>query len=325
MTRHRIGEFIQKCVSGEDAGLSIGQWPRIRGKNGTVLGLVTEDWSCARGMGRRPFTMAPVLPLAILVLCASISYGQAGPSNIDNGPVTVVFESAQTHPDAAIQHFGESYEASPTSDQSAAASNESSKRILGIVPNFQTVNTDVILPPQTVKEKFKTGLQDSFDYSSFVFVGIQAGISQATDSYPAFRQGAAGYGRYYWHTFADQTDENLLVESVIPSILHQDSRYYTLGHGGFLKRTVYSFSRAFITRTDHGAETFNASEILGSGAAAGISSAYYPDQYRTWTKTGQRWLTNAILDSLSNVAREFWPDIDRVIFHHVDPPEIPSR
>ena len=106
------------------------------------------------------------------------------------------------------------------------------------MPNFRAVNAGVKLPPQSVKEKLKTGALDSFDYSSFIFVGIQAGISQATNAYPAFRQGAAGYGRYYWHTFADNTDENLWVEGILPIVLHQDSRYYTLGHGGFVKRRL---------------------------------------------------------------------------------------
>jgi hypothetical protein len=165
-----------------------------------------------------------------------------------------------------------------------------------------------------VREKFKTGLQDSFDYSSFIFVGIQAGISQGTKSYPAFHQGAAGYGRYYWHTFADQADENLWVESILPAVLHEDSRYYTLGHGRLLKRAQYAVSRALITRTDSGAETFNAAEIVGAGAAAAISSAYYPGQYRTWTKIGQRWLTNVILDTATFAVKEFWPDIN-AIFH----------
>jgi hypothetical protein len=169
-----------------------------------------------------------------------------------------------------------------------------------------------------VKEKFKTGALDSFDYSSFIFVGIQAGISQVTDAFPAFRQGAAGYGRYYWHTFADQTDENLWVEGILPSVLHQDSRYYTLGHGGFIKRGVYAVSRTLITRTDSGRETFNASEVLGSGIAAGISSTYYPTQYRTWTKIGQRWLTNALLDFGTFAAKEFWPDLNHAIFHQSD-------
>src|SRR5580700_8825508 len=204
---------------------------------------------------------------------------------------------------------------SATSDTLGPGEGQQTKRILWIVPNFRAVNAGAKLPPQSVKEKFKTGALDSFDYSSFIFVGIQAGISQATDAYPAFRQGAAGYGRYYWHTFADQTDENLWVEGVLPSVLHQDSRYYTLGHGGFIKRGIYAASRAVITRTDSGGETFNASEVLGSGIAAGISSAYYPGQYRTWTKTGQRWLTNALLDLGTFGAKEFWPDIHHAIFH----------
>lgn len=213
---------------------------------------------------------------------------------------------------------------SPTAG-SASSSNaanpqegQQTKRILWIVPNFRAVSAGAKLPPQSVKEKFKTGALDSFDYSSFIFVGIQAGIAQGSNAYPAFRQGAAGYGRYYWHTFADQTDENLWVEGIFPMVLRQDTRYYTLGHGGILKRGFYAVSRTVITRTDSGRETFNASEILGAGTAAGISSAYYPTQYRTWTKVGQRWLTNVLLDFGTFAAKEFWPDVNQAIFHQSD-------
>ena len=186
------------------------------------------------------------------------------------------------------------------------------------MPNFRAVSAGAKLPPQSVKEKFKTGAQDSFDYSSFIFAGIQAGISQASDAYPGFRQGAAGYARYYWHTFADQTDENLWVEGILPTVFHQDSRYYTLGHGGVIKRGFYAVTRTVITRTDSGKETFNVSEVLGSGASASISSLYYPTEYRTWTKVGQRWLTNALLDFGTFAAKEFWPDVNRAIFHESD-------
>lgn len=92
-----------------------------------------------------------------------------------------------------------------------APEEQQTKRILWIMPNFRAVSAGTKLPKQSVKEKFKTAALDSFDYSSFVFAGIQAGISQATDAYAEFHQGLAGYGRYYWHTFADQTDENLWV------------------------------------------------------------------------------------------------------------------
>jgi hypothetical protein len=247
-------------------------------------------------------------------------------------------ESATLHPSTAAQQTavaaaaipdaptpapvpGGEQDPSPSTSSSTAAANPQTgqtKRILWIMPNFRAVNEGVKLPPQTVKEKLKTGALDSFDYSSFIFVGIQAGISQATNAYPAFRQGAAGYGRYYWHTFADNTDENLWVEGILPIVLHQDSRYYTMGHGGFIKRGVYAVTRTVITRTDSGKETFNASEIFGAGTAASISSLYYPTQYRTWTKIGQRWLTNVLLDFGTFAAKEYWPDVNRAIFHQSD-------
>ena len=193
---------------------------------------------------------------------------------------------------------------------------QQTKRILGIVPNFQSVSIHAKLPRQTVKEKFMDATEDSFDYSAFIFTGALAGISQVSNSVPEFHQGAAGYARYYWHTFADQTDENYLVEFVFPTVLYQDGRYYTLGQGGFVKRVAYSFSRVLITRTDSGIETFNASEIVGAGAASGISDLYYPQQERTWTKTGQRWMMNVSLDGATFVLREFWPDINHALFHH---------
>ena len=234
--------------------------------------------------------------------------------------------AATAIPDAPLPssvNAGEQSGAPSTSSSSSASTANAdelpqTKRILWIIPNFRAVSAGAKLPPQTVKEKFKTGALDSFDYSSFIFVGIQAGISQASDAYPEFRQGAAGYGRYYWHTFADQTDENLWVEGILPVVLHQDSRYYTLGHGGFIKRGFYAVSRTVITRTDSGKETFNASEVVGAGTAAGISSLYYPTRYRTWTKVGQRWLTNALLDFGTFAAKEFWPDVNRAIFHETD-------
>ncbi len=207
--------------------------------------------------------------------------------------------------------------ASSDTRDSATAANKAkqTKRILYIVPNFRAVSADQQLPPQTVKDKFTTAALDSVDYSSFIFVAIQAGIAEARNSTPEFQQGWPGYGRYYWHTYADYVNENLWVEFLLPAVLHQDSRYYTLGHGGFAKRFAYSVSRVAITRTDSGHETFNTSEIVGAGAAAGVSSLYYPSQERTFTKTSQLWFTSIAIDAGSSLFKEFWPDINNKIFH----------
>jgi hypothetical protein len=209
-------------------------------------------------------------------------------------------------------------EGGTTSVEDPLAQGRQTKRILYIIPNFRAVSADQHLPPQTVKEKFKTGMLDSVDYSSFIFVGGQAGAAMATNSYREFGQGAKGYGRYYWHTLADTINENTWVEFIVPSILHQDTRYYTLGKGDFGKRIGYAFSRVVITRTDSGHQAINYSEIIGAGAASGISNLYYPSQERTVTKTYQRWVTNLCIDGGVFVFKEVWPDINNAVFHQKD-------
>ncbi len=189
------------------------------------------------------------------------------------------------------------------------------KRILWIIPNYRSVSSNTYLPPQSFKEKFWLATQESFDYSAFIYEGIVAGIAMAGNSQPTFGQGASGYGLYYAHTFADGTIENYMVEAIVPSLTKEDPRYYTLGQGGFFKRTGYAVSRLFITRTDSGKNTFNVSEFVGAGAAAGISNLYYPPG-NEWVKTYQRWGSQIFQDGLSNIAKEFWPDINRAIFHN---------
>jgi hypothetical protein len=193
--------------------------------------------------------------------------------------------------------------------------NQQTKRVLGIVPNFSSVSADIKLPPQTVKQKFTLAAKNSFDYSSFIIVGLQAGISMSGNSYPEFHEGAAGYARYYWHTLADTADENFFVAGIGPVVFRQDNRFYTMGHGSFGKRSWYAVTRVLVTRKDNGNETFNFSEVIGSGAAAGVGSLYYPSQYRTWTKVGQRWLTSDLIDCFNFWWKEWWPTANKYVFH----------
>jgi hypothetical protein len=256
-----------------------------------------------------------------LAVLAAFSFAFAAVQAVAQSATT--FADSSSMPDSPGAVLAQQQSAGQTQQNTPSAGGDTgegkqTKRILGIVPNFRSVSANTKLPPQTAKEKFIGATEDSFDYSSFVFVGILAGVNQAEGSTPQFHQGAAGYARYYWHDFADQTDENYQVEFIWPVVTHEDPRYYTLGSGGFLKRTAYSFSRVFITRTDSGSETFNVSEIGGAGAAAGISDLYYPSADRTWTKTGQRWATSVGLDGATFIFKEFWPDINKAIFHQKD-------
>lgn len=203
--------------------------------------------------------------------------------------------------------------------QTADQRQPQTKRILGIIPNFRAVSTDEKLPPQSIKDKFMDATEDSFDYSSVLLPGVIAAYSMATDATPEFHQGAAGYARYLWHAAADQTIENYMVEFVAPVITREDTRYYTLGRGGFLKRTGYALSRAVITRSDSGKEEFNFGEVVGAGAAAGISNLYYPSGERTLSKTAGQWGLDVGIDGAAFVFREFWPDVNHALFHAAKP------
>jgi len=188
------------------------------------------------------------------------------------------------------------------------------KRILWVIPNYRAVSANTHLPPQSFKNNLWLATEDTFDYSDFIFVGGLAGIAMAGKSQPSFGQGGAGFGRYYWHLFVDGAIEDYMTEAIVPEATKEDPRYYTLGKGGFFKRTGYAVSRLFITRNNAGKSTLNMSEIVGAGAAAGIGNAYYPAESNPWVKTYQRWGTQVGLDGVFNLLKEFWPDIDQVVF-----------
>lgn len=190
------------------------------------------------------------------------------------------------------------------------------KRILGVMPNYRAVSAGVHPPPFTPREAFMVATRNSFDYSSFVFVGITSLLAEGTDAHPQLGKGEGGYWAYYWRGYLDKTDGNYWVDFVMPSALHQDERYYAMGEGGVLKRSVYASTRVLITPNFHGKNGFNTSEILGRGISQAISLSYYPSQTQTFSGFAQKYAYALGRDALTNVFREVWPDINAHVLHH---------
>ena len=206
-------------------------------------------------------------------------------------------------------------DAQPAGEKAIPPSKVQPKRILGIMPNYRAVTAGAIPPPPTPKEAFVIATQNSFDYSSFIFTGITSAMAEWSNTHPQLGEGMKGYGRYYWRGFLDKTDGNYLVIFALPTVFHQDERYYALGEGGFWKRAIYSASRILITPNYQGHNTFNASEVLGRGIAQGISLSYYPSQDRTAGDLALKYGYALGRDALTNMFREFWPDIATHVLH----------
>jgi hypothetical protein len=183
------------------------------------------------------------------------------------------------------------------------------------MPNYRAVSAGEIPPPPTAKQAFMIATRNSFDYSSFVFVGITSAMAEWSNAHPKLGEGMAGYGRYYWRGFLDKTDGNYMVIFALPTVLHQDERYFAKGEGGFWKRGIYAASRILITPDYHGKNTFNASEVFGRGIAQGISVSYYPSSDRTAGALAAKYGWAMGRDALTNVFREFWPDIATHVLH----------
>jgi hypothetical protein len=192
------------------------------------------------------------------------------------------------------------------------------QRVLGgIMPNFRSVSPGVAVAPATPREKMVTATLDNFDYSALIFGGIIAADSFVSKETPEFHQGLKGYGRYYWHTIADQSVENYLVEFIIPTLRHEDSRYYAVGRSGgsALKRLGYSMTRVVVTKSDSGKPMFNDAQIAGSAMAVIISNYYYPSAERTVSNGFRSWGQDVGYDAASFVFHEFWPDVTAALMN----------
>lgn len=213
--------------------------------------------------------------------------------------------------------------ASSTQGKVAGTSND---RLFYALPNFLSLENAGQVPPLTAKQKFSVVARSSFDYVQYPWSGFLAGISQAENSEPGFGQGSAGYGKRFASAFADGTLENFMVGAVLPSLLHQDPRFFQLGEGSFKHKAGYAISRMFVTRTDSGDSQFNYSEIVGSALSAAISTnTYHPRSTIIATKSGPRfygsdrtlsntasvWGSELGYDTITIVVKEFWPDIHR--------------
>jgi hypothetical protein len=218
-------------------------------------------------------------------------------------------------PDApdAQKPVGQTEQAPATTESQANKSvppaKQQPKRILGIMPNYRAVSAGAIPPPPGPKQAFKIATQNSFDYSSFIFVGMTSLIAEGQDAHPQLGKGVSGYWGYSWRGFVDKTDGNYWVIFALPTVFHEDARFFTKGEGSLFKRGVYASSRVLITRDYNGHETVNKSELLGRGIAQSISLSYYPSTDRTAGELAQKYAYALLRDAATNTFREFWPDI----------------
>ena len=181
---------------------------------------------------------------------------------------------------------------------------EESQRILGVFQNFYTSYIWDAQPIPT-KQKYTIAIRSLIDPPQFLVVAALAGAEQYEGTYPGYGPGINGYGKRFGATLADSIDARIIGSAILPSLLHQDPRYFYQGSGSVASRTLHAVSFTFTTRGDNGHTQPNYSHLLGSLAAAGISNAYHPPSSRGVGPTFQTFGIGVAGNIAGNILREF--------------------
>ena len=178
------------------------------------------------------------------------------------------------------------------------------------MPNFRTVSAGAAVHPPGWKYNFTVATHQAFDYSTFLFLGLTSLTAEGLDSHPALGKGIGGFYAYTWRGFLDKSDGTYLSAWLLPSLLHEDTRYYPLGHGHSVpSRILYIISRQAVTRTYGGHDTPNIAGLGGKVLTQVISRTYYPSSAADFGTLATKFGYSVMRDVGFSSIREFYPDI----------------
>ena len=192
---------------------------------------------------------------------------------------------------------------------------EKKQRVLGILPEFNVSRVGDAVP-LTPKQKFGLAFKTLTDPGTFFFAGVVSGIAQAQNSFPGYGQGAEGYAKRFGATYLDSFDGAMIGNAMLPSILHQDPRYFRKGKGHFATRFGYAVLSTFRCRGDNRHWQPSYSNLLGNFAAGALSNLYYPESQRGLVSTYQRAIVVSAQGAIGASISEFWPDIAQHLRKH---------
>lgn len=247
------------------------------------------------------------------------------------------FLVAQQTPPTKAPPDGEQTQNQPrtkSQDEKEIEKKEQSQRVLGVVPFFGVTDRQNA-PALTSNEKFRLFAKAAFDPATIGIVGVQAGISQGENEFPAYGQGAEGYSKRFGASLADEISSGFWSNYFYPVLLKEDPRYFRLGDGSFRHRLFYSVAQELVCHTDNGGRSFSFENVLGAFTAGAISNAYYPGNtlIRTIPATSSTPARPVYEDdrgvvltlsrsaialgygTIGGIFDEFWPDLHRKLFH----------
>ncbi len=212
------------------------------------------------------------------------------------GPIALTLATVDMHVEVV---------ATPEEIAAAQLQVEEKQRLVGFLPNFfVSYNWNAL--PLTPGQKFSLAWKNARDPGNLVLVGMTAGVQQAANGFPGYGQGAAGYGKRYGADLGNLMIGTMMGGAVLPSLFHQDPRYFYKGTGTVKSRALYAMSSAVRCRGDNGKRQIAWASMLGDVSAGAISNAYYAPGDRQGARlTVENGFLGIAGDALNGLVQEF--------------------
>jgi hypothetical protein len=187
---------------------------------------------------------------------------------------------------------------------------QETQRVAGIMATFNTTrNPDAL--PLSPGQKYRLFFKGALDPWAFGLTTFVAGIGQAEDSTPEWGGGMQGYGKRLGAGYADYFMGNFFGNAVLPSLLHEDPRYFQKGSGKPINRVMWAAASTVWCKRDKGGWGPNWANVGGNLIGSAIGRVYYPAVDRTVSGTISDGLTVSAEGILGAEVIEFWPDLVR--------------
>jgi len=187
---------------------------------------------------------------------------------------------------------------------------QETQRVAGIMATFNTTRNPNAVPLSS-GQKFRLFFRSAFDPWPFGLTAVVAGIGQAQDSTPEWGQGMQGYGKRFGAGYSDYFLGNFFGNAVLPSLMHEDPRYFQKGSGKVINRALWAAASTVWCKRDNGKWGPNWANVGGNLIGSAIGRVYYPASERTVSDTVTDGLTVSAEGILGAEVIEFWPDLVR--------------
>jgi hypothetical protein len=184
------------------------------------------------------------------------------------------------------------------------------QRVMGVMATFNTTrNMDAV--PLTPGQKYKLFFKSATDPWPFLLAGVVSSLDQASNSPPEWGQGWGAYGHRFATSYSDYFIGNFIGNAVLPSLLHEDPRYFQKGKGKVINRILWAAGSSFWCKRDNGGWGPNWGNVGGNFIGTAIARVYYPPSERNVKDTLLDGLTVTYEGMPGAELIEFWPDMVR--------------